>query len=437
MQIKILKLLKTAKNSSGIHCHVLARNHGINLYLSNKSLSVTKYSRWSGLDLGDRKELEWRDVLTEAEQIVGYPTSFLNLRWLFNDEIANTAIHLRKLVGSNHPLLKSAKNLLIGSKSNLQSVGLIILLISKAAGFNNLEFTRDQYDSCVLHSQRALAEIVEMKRTGHIIHKTMVNLREKEKHGEKYKDLLYGNKIVLLTGDYLLATCLHQLGGLRNNAVTELISTGLRDLVEGDFLGEHDKENNPWPTRPKGSNEMRSHYEWEKEDNLRKLGSNEYLGQGKDEWIYRTMLMSGSILGKGCQGAMKLANRGEQTERDAYILGGHLALIWQLYLDVKEFFTHPYLYSLVGAPVTFALWEYPTIYSHILEAKLDKKPVEYKQLYYAVRGTRAIDYLSNFLDDELAAVLKYSERFPVTDARLSLQKMALTIHGEAVQYIEM
>ncbi|XP_059048353.1 all trans-polyprenyl-diphosphate synthase PDSS2-like [Achroia grisella] len=403
----------------------------------HKCCSATlEYSRWSGLELGHRQDLDWRDVVSEAEQIVGYPTSFLNLRWLFNDEIANTAIHLRKLVGTNRPLLKSAKNLLIGAKSNLQSVGLIIVLLSKAAGFNHLEFTRDQYESGVLHSQRALAEIVEMKRTGHMIHKTMVNLQAEERHGDIYNDLLYGNKIVLLTGDYLLATCLHQLGGLRNNQVTELISTGLRDLEEGEFFGEHDKENNPWPTQPKGSNEIKCHYDWENEDNLLKLGSNEFLGQGKDEWILRTMLTSGSILGKGCQGAMKLANRGEQLERDAYTLGGHLALMWQLHLDIKDFFTHPNCYSLVGAPVTFALWEYPTIYGHILEAKLEEKSVDYKQLYYTVRGTRSMDYLADFLDDELAAVLKYSERFPVTDARLALQKMALTIHGEAVEYIE-
>lgn len=48
----------------------------------------------------------------------------------------------------------------------------------------------------------ALAEIVEMKRTGHMVHKTMVNLAGQEKHGKKFEDLLYGNKIVLLTGTY-------------------------------------------------------------------------------------------------------------------------------------------------------------------------------------------------------------------------------------------
>lgn len=110
-------------------------------------------------------------------------------------------------VGTNHPVLKSAKNLLVGSKSNLQSVGLVILLVSKAAGFNTRDFTGDHYDSGVLHAQRALAEIVEMKRTGHMIHKAMVNLQDKNKHGDKFGDLLYGNKIVLLTGDvYVIAS---------------------------------------------------------------------------------------------------------------------------------------------------------------------------------------------------------------------------------------
>lgn len=42
-----------------------------------------------------------------------------------------------------------------------------------------------------------------MKRTGHMIHKTMVNLCGEDKKGDKFKDLLYGNKIVLLTGNLI------------------------------------------------------------------------------------------------------------------------------------------------------------------------------------------------------------------------------------------
>lgn len=51
----------------------------------------------------------WDRAISEAEKIVGYPTSFLSLRWLLSDEVAHVAMHLRRLVGTNHPLLKTAK----------------------------------------------------------------------------------------------------------------------------------------------------------------------------------------------------------------------------------------------------------------------------------------------------------------------------------------
>lgn len=43
---------------------------------------------------------QWSKVIREAEKIVGYPTSFMNLRWLLSDEFANLAMHLRKVVST-------------------------------------------------------------------------------------------------------------------------------------------------------------------------------------------------------------------------------------------------------------------------------------------------------------------------------------------------
>lgn len=48
-------------------------------------------------------------ALEEAEKVVGYPTSLLNLRWLLSDELANMGLHLRKLVGTRHPLLDTIR----------------------------------------------------------------------------------------------------------------------------------------------------------------------------------------------------------------------------------------------------------------------------------------------------------------------------------------
>lgn len=71
--------------------------------------------RWTATSAVSSKQVtppprhDWNRAVSEAERIVGYPTSFLSLRWLLSDEIANVALHLRKLVGSTHPLMKTAK----------------------------------------------------------------------------------------------------------------------------------------------------------------------------------------------------------------------------------------------------------------------------------------------------------------------------------------
>ena len=59
--------------------------------------------------LGSSRASEWSTAVSEAERIVGYPTSFLSLRCLLSDELSNVALQMRKLVGTTHPLLKTAR----------------------------------------------------------------------------------------------------------------------------------------------------------------------------------------------------------------------------------------------------------------------------------------------------------------------------------------
>lgn len=56
-----------------------------------------------------RSPAHWNQVVSEAEKIVGYPTSFMSLRCLLSDELSNIAMQVRKLVGTQHPLLTTAR----------------------------------------------------------------------------------------------------------------------------------------------------------------------------------------------------------------------------------------------------------------------------------------------------------------------------------------
>lgn len=74
----------------------------------SRSISSTSESREKLATKMEAKN-EWNRALSEAEKIVGYQTSFLSLRYLLSDEITNLALHMRKLIGSSHPLVGTAK----------------------------------------------------------------------------------------------------------------------------------------------------------------------------------------------------------------------------------------------------------------------------------------------------------------------------------------
>lgn len=103
----------------------------------------------------------------------------------------------------------------------MQDFGLIVLLLAKAAGRSaDLRFDIEELDgkSDVLFSQRAVAEITEMFRTSHLVHQGMVNMQPMSEAAQNFamdEQIANGNKIVLLSGDYLLGCSCNALAGLR------------------------------------------------------------------------------------------------------------------------------------------------------------------------------------------------------------------------------
>jgi decaprenyl-diphosphate synthase subunit 2 len=111
------------------------------------------------------------------------------------------------------------RNLIYDGRSNMQAWGLIVLLVSKAAGHSPEIPDMDEDKSAgVLHSQRGLAEVTEMIRTSSLIHQGLVNLQTLANSGNELSadsEMIFGNKIALLGGDYLLGNACLQLAGLR------------------------------------------------------------------------------------------------------------------------------------------------------------------------------------------------------------------------------
>lgn len=84
-----------------------------NTKLFSNFLHVKHGIRMASIWGSSAKVTDWNRAVSEAEKIVGYSTSFLSLRCLLSDELSNVAMHMRKLVGTGHPLLKTARYLFI------------------------------------------------------------------------------------------------------------------------------------------------------------------------------------------------------------------------------------------------------------------------------------------------------------------------------------
>lgn len=112
------------------------------------------------------------------------------------------------------------RNLIQDESQVTQAWGLIVLLFSRTAG-HACEFPEEEFvdkNSGILSKQKALAEICEIIRLSQLVHQGMINLQHLKNAGNDLSsdsEMIVGNKIALLGGDYLLGNACIQLGELR------------------------------------------------------------------------------------------------------------------------------------------------------------------------------------------------------------------------------
>ncbi|XP_075058973.1 all trans-polyprenyl-diphosphate synthase PDSS2 isoform X2 [Mixophyes fleayi] len=270
----------------------------------------------------------WSKVVSDAEKIVGYPTSFMSLRCLLSDELSNIAMQVRKLVGTKHPLLNTARSFVYDSRNNLQMRGLVVLLVSKAAGPSKSVDDPLQHDmvSGIYTSQRNLAEITELIHTAFLVHRGIVNIEELKSCDGPIKDMQFGNKMAILSGDFLLANACTGLAHLQNTKVVELVSSAIGDMVQGIYYeNSYLPEKNTFP------------------DDI-----------GIANWIEHIFLSHGALLAKSCQAAMLLAKHDPEVQSMAFQYGKHMSLSYKLNSDLQPFMNGKYCassFSLNSAPV--------------------------------------------------------------------------------------
>uniref|UniRef100_A0A667Y9K2 Prenyl (decaprenyl) diphosphate synthase, subunit 2 n=1 Tax=Myripristis murdjan TaxID=586833 RepID=A0A667Y9K2_9TELE len=346
----------------------------------------------------------WSKVVSDAEKIVGYPTSFMSLRCLLSDELSNVAMHVRKLVGTKHPLLNTARGFVYDSRNNLQMRGLVVLLMSKAAGPSHAasDLLAQDMVSGIYPSQRNLAEITELIHTAFLVHRGIVDLKEWTNSDGPLKDMQFGNKMAVLSGDFLLANACTGLAQLNNTKVVELISSAIGDLVQGIY---HENAPNVEESSPTD-------------------------GLNVAAWEEQTFLSHGALLAKSCQAAMELAKHDKEAQKQAYKYGKHLSLGHKLNSDLQ-----PFVKSGVGEPVSFSLNAAPVVFhrqmvgqdkwcQQLQQVKMDRGTTG---LWAAVKSEKGVSSAVDLCCYHGNKALEAIQAFPSSEARSALENIASAV----------
>ena len=83
--------------------------------------------------------------------------------------------------------------------------------------------------------QVRLAEITEMIHAASLLHDDVIDLAD-TRRGAKAVHKIYGNKVAVLAGDFLLARASVLLARLQDVKVVELLATVIEEMVQGEMM---------------------------------------------------------------------------------------------------------------------------------------------------------------------------------------------------------
>lgn len=266
------------------------------------------------------------------------------------------------LLGTDHPVLNQAAAYFFDDDAGGKKVRpMMVLLLSRAladsfhlAHDNNntvntelfsspLDFQRHDLPS----AQRRLAEISEMIHTASLFHDDVIDEAD-TRRGMSAVHKVFGDKVAILAGDYLLARASICLARLRHSEVIETMSTIIEHLVRGEIM------------------------------QLRGTSKTERNRERLQYYLRKNYYKTGSLMANSCKSTALLGNYPPELVWASYRYGKHLGMAFQLVDDILDFegnasdLGKPKLSDLKSglstAPVLFASEEFPE-----LEPMMDRK----------------------------------------------------------------
>jgi len=132
---------------------------------------------------------------------------------------------IKELVGTDHPVLMAAAQHFF-ELAGKRFRPTLVLLASMAA---------DGSAAAVDPRQRRLAEVTEMIHAASLLHDDVIDLAD-TRRGARAAHRIYGNKVAVLAGDFLLARASLLLAQMKDTRVVELLATVIEEMVHGEIM---------------------------------------------------------------------------------------------------------------------------------------------------------------------------------------------------------
>ncbi|TVU07529.1 hypothetical protein EJB05_40887, partial [Eragrostis curvula] len=320
---------------------------------------------------------------------------------LVADELSLLANRLRSMVAAEVPKLASAAEYFfkVGAEGK-RFRPTVLLLMASALKFPMPEPTEGGVLSILSNKlrtrQQNIAEITEMihsscylSQVASLLHDDVLDDAD-TRRGVSSLNLIMGNKLSVLAGDFLLSRACVALAALGNTEVVSLMATAVEHLVTGETM------------QISTSREQRRSMEY---------------------YLQKTYYKTASLISNSCKAVAILAGHTADVSILAYEYGRNLGLAFQLIDDVLDFTgTSASLgkgslsdirHGIITAPMLYAMEEFPQL--HDVVDRGFENPANVDLALDYLKKSRGIERTKELAREHANRAIKAIEALPDSD----------------------
>ncbi|QPG74058.1 hypothetical protein FOA43_001379 [Brettanomyces nanus] len=290
----------------------------------------------------------------------------------------------------------------------------------------------------ILPRQRRLAEITEIIHTSSLLHDDVIDIAD-SRRGRPSGNIAFTNKMSILAGDFLLARASVALSRLRNNEVTELMSTAIANLVEGEFMQLKNTVFQPKVSEVINGGEVKRVPEPTGRVPMKvpeytlqqpvSISHEENVQAAFEYYLHKTYLKTASLMSKSARSAAVLSGCNDEMIDHCYNFGRNLGLCFQIVDDMLDYTTNEDVLGkpagadlklgLATAPVLFA-WQIKPEIGPLIARKFSA-PHDVEIARTAVVEAGGVSKTKKLAEKYRDAALEHLRCLPESDARSALE----------------